>query len=173
MHKIVLGIILAILQNLAMASETCFESAGRTYNIDADLIRSIAWQESNFQVHAKNINSDGSSDTGVMQINQIHYARLQKMGISEAQLGANGCLNVFVGTYILAEIFKQYGISWNAIGIYNAGASTKKSTTAQHRAQYASQINARLRAVRSARYPGIEQPKGWLPLSNYNQTRKF
>lgn len=170
-YKILLAIILALSQSLVLASEACFESAGQTYNIDSDLLRAIAWQESNFRVDAKNVNDSGSRDLGVMQINDLHYQRLANMGIPENLLTTNGCLNVFVGTFILAEIFKRHGVSWNSIGIYNAGPGTKKQSTIRNREKYASIINEKLRAVRAARHPNVVQPQGWLQLSKKENLR--
>ncbi|MDX9668631.1 lytic transglycosylase domain-containing protein [Pseudomonas sp. P5_152] len=165
MIKKFLGIALVLVQGLSFASDRCFESSAKAYNIDANLIRAIAWQESNFRIDAKNVNKNGSTDLGVMQINGIHYDRLSAMGIQQSDLASNGCLNVFVGTFILAEIFKKHGMNWNSVGIYNAGPGTKKITTIKNRVIYASKINEKLRAVRAARMPSIQQPTGWLPLS--------
>lgn len=165
--------LLIAVQSVSWASEICFESAGRFYNIDSDLIRAMAWQESAFRVDAKNVNAkDGSVDLGLMQINQLHYARLGKMGISRDHLQRNGCLNVFVGTFILAEIFNQHGMGWNAVGMYNAGPGGKASTI-RNRERYAILINAKLRAVKLARHPTDQQPEGWLPLTGYQERFVF
>lgn len=166
--RLALLVALAVLHSVSWAADACFEAAGRIYNIDSDLIRAIAWQESGFRVDAKNVNAkDGSVDLGVMQINQLHFPRLGDMGISREQLQKNGCLNVFTGTFILAEIFKQYGVGWNSVGMYNAGPG-RKPRSIRNREIYANLINAKLRAVKSARYPNEKQPTGWLPLAGYS-----
>lgn len=59
--------IFLVVSKLSLAD--CFDSAGSYYQIDPDYLRAIAWQESNFNPHAKNKNKDDSFNVGVMQIN--------------------------------------------------------------------------------------------------------
>lgn len=65
--KNLIGLFCLIISKLAFAH--CFDKAGSYYKIDSDYLRAIAWQESNFNPHAKNKNKDGSLDLGLMQIN--------------------------------------------------------------------------------------------------------
>lgn len=172
MRWLVIGVTLAAFQVPSWASEKCFEAAGAAYNIDPDLLRSIVWQESDFQVAAKNINSNGSIDVGLMQINQTHHSRLRKMGVIPDALVKDGCLNLFTGSFILAELFHQFGMSWNTVGMYNAGTS-RKAAAIRNREAYAKKINAKLHAVKKARNPQLRIQAGWIPLSTYNEKLTF
>ena len=49
----------------------CFEDAGSEYGIDSRLLENIARVESNLNPRAINLNSNGSSDIGLMQINSF------------------------------------------------------------------------------------------------------
>ncbi|WP_063657518.1 lytic transglycosylase domain-containing protein [Candidatus Arsenophonus triatominarum] len=65
--KILMLLFCLVISKFSLAD--CFDKAGSYYQIAPDYLRAIAWQESNFNPHAKNKNKDGSLDLGVMQIN--------------------------------------------------------------------------------------------------------
>ncbi len=101
----------------------CFEGAAKRYQIDKYLLLAIAKTESNFDENALNINTDGTEDYGLMQINSwwISSGKLKKRGISKKNLVSDHCINIHVGAWILAENFNSHGVSWNSVGAYNAG----------------------------------------------------
>ena len=74
-----------------------------------------------------------------MQINSTHIPGLIKKGfINSAQdLLTRPCLNVQIGTWILARHFQVCGISWNCLGSYNAGFRKDRHET---REAYANRI---------------------------------
>lgn len=75
------------------------------------------------QASAIGINSNGSKDYGLMQINSLHLNWLKNQGIDEAMLVNDPCVSILVGAYILKGMFEKYGYSWEAVGAYNAGLS--------------------------------------------------
>ncbi|EDJ1003570.1 lytic transglycosylase [Salmonella enterica] len=99
----------------------CFDTAGQYYNIEPDLLRAIAWQESAFDQNAIRKNNNGSVDIGVMQINSQHTRFLAAHGITLQKLKQDECANIYTGAYILYQSFKKLGKTWNAVGAYNAG----------------------------------------------------
>ncbi len=101
----------------------CFDRAGIYYQIDPDYLRAIAWQESNFNPHAKNKNKDGSFDLGVMQINRKTFSTIKNEypTLTESDLINHPCLNIHLGAMILSRNFASYGKNWLAVGMYNAG----------------------------------------------------
>ncbi|NCG53639.1 transglycosylase SLT domain-containing protein [Serratia fonticola] len=128
-------------------SADCFDMAGRDYKIDPDLLRAIAWNESKFNPVAVGQNSDGSLDIGLMQINTQHANKLSALGISQNHLSQDPCMNIYTGAYILATSFKKWGVSWAAVGAYNAGF---KDTHKQdlRRYKYAKKIHDTYNAIK-------------------------
>lgn len=103
----------------------CFESAGAKYHIDPLLVKAIAIGESSLRPDVTNINRDKktgqalSTDYGLMQVNSSHIASLIAQGYirSSQDLLNRPCLNVQIGTWILAKHFQVCGISWNCLGL--------------------------------------------------------
>lgn len=123
----------------------CFESAGAKYHIDPLLVKAIAIGESSLRPDVTNINRDKktgqalSTDYGLMQVNSSHIASLIAQGYirSSQDLLNRPCLNVQIGTWILAKHFQVCGISWNCLGSYNAGFRKDRHET---RESYANRI---------------------------------
>ena len=108
----------------------CWVSAANKYStsdapIDPYLIYAIAYTESRFNPKATNKNTNGSYDIGLMQINSAWLNTLSKYNISKESLN-DPCQSIFVGTWILANNFKNIGFHWRAIGAYNAVSENKR-----------------------------------------------
>jgi soluble lytic murein transglycosylase-like protein len=58
-----------------------------------------------------------------MQINSSWLPKLGRFGIRREHL-FNACVNAYVGTWILASNFHQFGPTWKAVGAYNAKSSS-------------------------------------------------
>ncbi|EGI16312.1 X polypeptide [Escherichia coli M605] len=127
---------LCVFINGAFAKD-CFDMAGQYYNIDPDLLRAIAQQESGFNQGAIRKNINGSIDIGVMQINSQHARFLYSRGVTLQMLKDNECVNIYTGAYILHQNFKKWGKTWNAVGAYNVGFRKKD---ARNRYKYSSKI---------------------------------
>lgn len=104
------------------AQAFCFARAAQYYGVNEALLRAIAKVESNNQPQARNTNTDGSVDVGLMQINSRHFPVLARYHITPQAL-MEPCLNVQVGAWLLAQAIGVHGATWRAIGAYNAGGS--------------------------------------------------
>jgi soluble lytic murein transglycosylase-like protein len=121
----------------AQASQLCtWETAAARYGVNASVLYAIAQQESSLNPAAINLNTDGSYDFGLTQINSLWLPHLSKFGITATHL-MDPCTNLNVGAYILSLSMQRYGNTWQAIGAYH-------SSTPWRRDQYALSIYRRL-----------------------------
>jgi soluble lytic murein transglycosylase-like protein len=117
----------------------CFDASGKRWSVDVALLKAIARVESDFYPQALHVNTNGSIDFGVMQVNSSHLSRLRQQGITAADLLNDPCLNIDVGTSILADTLRQFGPTWRAVGAYGAG-NAKSSSKEQARGRYATLV---------------------------------
>ncbi|WP_053893250.1 transglycosylase SLT domain-containing protein, partial [Escherichia coli] len=93
--------------------------------------------------------------SGLMQVDSQHFNELARYGIKPEHLTTDPCMNIYTGAYYLAIAFKKWGVSWEAVGAYNAGFR-KTEHQNQRRLAYASDVY-RI-------YTGIKSSKGiWIP----------
>jgi soluble lytic murein transglycosylase-like protein len=110
---------------VAFARADCLDDAAAYRHISAQLVRAIAQHESGMRANAVNVNSNGSEDIGLMQINSSWLPKLAQYGIRHEHL-FDACVNAYVGTWILASNIKQFGPTWKAVGAYNAVSTQKQ-----------------------------------------------
>ncbi len=119
--------------------DQCLQQAAAKHGIAYSLLRAIAEQESRFNPRAISPpNANGSVDYGLMQINSAWLPTLAGYGVTQAHL-FQPCISADVAGWILADNFRRMGVSWTAIGAYNAATPWK-------RARYAWAIHDRLTA---------------------------
>lgn len=155
---------LAVMATLAPQALACWGEAGQRYGVSADLLYAIARVESNLNPKAVNrshVQRTGSYDIGLMQINNRHLSVLSRHGIRESDL-FDPCTNIQVGAWLLSDLFARRGMTWDAVGAYNAACSQLKGEAcSKARAQYAWRVYRQLPAQRSsqlARAPGTLKP---------------
>lgn len=98
----------------------CINEAAQLFQVNPLLIKAIIWKESHNKPGAINFNNNNTRDIGIMQINSIHLSSLKSFGFDESQLRNDSCVNVFAGTWILSDVIKRYGYTWNGIGYYHS-----------------------------------------------------
>lgn len=103
-------------------AQACWDDAARRYGLTAELLYAIARVESGLDprtVNRSHVQRTGSYDLGLMQINSTHLAMLATRGITPARL-LDACTNIDVGAWLLADLFRRHGATWDAVGAYNA-----------------------------------------------------
>ena len=119
-RKIILSL-MALMASVCKAD--CFDKAAHDYSLDPDLLRAIAWTESQYRIAAIGNNPGSGYGMGLMQINSQNIAHLKQFGITPQMLLSDPCMNIYTGAYFLAIAFKKWGTTWRAVGAYNAGFS--------------------------------------------------
>jgi soluble lytic murein transglycosylase-like protein len=136
-----------LLLAIALPTETCWQDAALRYGIDARLLVAIAQQESGLNSHAINRSHaarTGSIDIGLMQINSRWLPILRRHGLRDSEL-LDPCTNLQVGAWILAQNFRRYGQTWEAVGAYHAGCTElRPPECGATRTRYATAVYQRL-----------------------------
>jgi soluble lytic murein transglycosylase-like protein len=112
------------------AQADCFKDAAKHYGINETLLQTIAEVESSNNPSAVNVNTDGSKDIGIMQINSWWLGPLSQYGYTEAHL-YDRCINIQLGAWVLAQEISQHGANWKAVGAYNAKSPDKATAYAK------------------------------------------
>lgn len=130
------------------ANAFCFREAATKYGVPVALVVAISQHESGLNPDATNVNKgDLGTDYGLMQINSRHVPRLTELGVIKNKEDLfKPCLNVQIGTWILATHLAKCGYTWECIGSYNAGFRKTKRQE-ERRKQYAGYIKGQYKRM--------------------------
>jgi len=132
------------------ATAACFDRHGARYGLDPALLKAIAHVESGGRsaaVNADHLARTGTKDLGLMQINTGWLPRLARFGITENDL-YDACTSVEVGAWVLHDLVRRLGNTWDAVGAYNASCSQLQGVACtQARSRYAWKVYRRLQAT--------------------------
>ena len=117
---------------------SCLVEIARAYGISPRLIDAIIRAESDHNPLAIHVNTSGSEDVGLMQINSQWLPKIEPLGYDRASL-FEPCVNIQVGVWILAQEIQHFGYTWTAVGAYNAGRSSTPARE-QRRSRYALRV---------------------------------
>ncbi|MDD6194376.1 MAG: lytic transglycosylase domain-containing protein [Lachnospiraceae bacterium] len=93
--------------------EDIFAEAAQTYQVDVNLLKAIAKQESNFQ-------PDATSSSGAQGIMQLMPATAESLGVTDAY---DPYENIMGGAKLISKLLNQYqGDITLALAAYNAGS---------------------------------------------------
>ncbi|WP_240159148.1 lytic transglycosylase domain-containing protein [Burkholderia sp. Ax-1724] len=106
------------------------DDAARFHHVSVRLVHAIATVESGQHANVVHLNTDGSTDIGLMQINSRWLTTLSRFGISRSDLH-DRCTNAYVGAWILSQNLHRLGLNWDAVGAYNAGTRGKRMAYAR------------------------------------------
>ena len=126
---------------LSIAHSHCVDLAAQRYQVSPVLLQAIAQHESGGRATAVNVNSNGTRDIGLMQINSSWLPTLARHGIGERDL-FDPCVSTLVGAWILSNNFARLGYTTQGLGAYNAASPDKRE-------RYAAQVLRRLERVAS------------------------
>lgn len=137
-----------LLAGFVPAHADCLDDAATYWKVPTALARAIAMQESGMRPSVVSTNRDGSRDFGLMQINSSWLPRLARYGIHQQDL-LNACTNAYVGNWILAQNIERLGLTWDAVGAYNATSPDKRD-------RYARNVYRQLMAVQAGTTPSLD-----------------
>jgi hypothetical protein len=105
-------------------SAACVTHAAKAYSLPVVLLQGILATEGG-HVGEIHWNANGSYDMGPAQVNSTWLPQLAAQGVTRAQVINDGCLNVHIGAWILAQAMKgadpnQPGQFWQHVGAYNS-----------------------------------------------------
>jgi soluble lytic murein transglycosylase-like protein len=115
----------AALCNGPAACADCLDDAAAYHHVSSQLVHAIAMHESRMRADAIHLNANGTEDIGLMQVNSGELPGLAPYGIRREHL-FNACVNAYVGTWILARKIRRFGLTWKAVGAYNASTPWKQ-----------------------------------------------
>jgi soluble lytic murein transglycosylase-like protein len=89
--------------------QVCAQQASKRYRVPLELIESILHQESG-KVGMTVPDPNGTYDIGPMQVNSCWLPTLARYGITQRMIQWDACMNIEVGTWILARNLRYYGV---------------------------------------------------------------
>lgn len=127
-HRPVLPAKISALAQHAAVKPVCITDAARFYHLPVALFAAVLRTEGG-EVGRVHRNANGTVDLGPAQINSTWLPTLAKAGITRRMVLNDGCLNVAVGAWILAQSMQgadphKPAQWWRHVGDYNSHTPT-------------------------------------------------
>lgn len=132
----------------------CINNAAITYHVPAALIISVLNTEGGKNGMAKP-NANGTYDYGPMQINTVWLDVIEQYGFNKQDIQYNPCVNVEVGTWILATQIANADAIGRGIGDYHSHTPDKNT---HYQALVLSKYNSLMNYLNSSHMP-INKPQ--------------
>jgi hypothetical protein len=97
----------------------CITQAAHQYKMPVAIVVSVLEAE-NGRIGTARKNPNGTIDYGPMQINSIWLKQLKAFGYTAHDLQFDPCVNINVGTWILAQKIASNQAVWSGIGDYHS-----------------------------------------------------
>ena len=104
---------------MTVSAEECFEAAARYQGVNAGILRAFAIKENRRCDGTISTNKNGSTDTGCMQINSVHFGELARYGVMPQYI-VDPCRNIFIGAWHYKRMITKYGDNAIAVGAYHS-----------------------------------------------------
>ncbi|MCU9643785.1 transglycosylase SLT domain-containing protein, partial [Escherichia coli] len=117
------------------------------------------------RVNATGINPVTGYGSGMMKVDSHHINELDRSGIKPEHLTTDPCMNISTGAYSMAIALKKCGVTWEAVGAYNAGFR-KTERQNQRRLAYASDVYRIYTGIKSSKGIRLPATKKSLPEIN-------
>lgn len=97
----------------------CINQAAIEYHVPATMIISVLKTE-NGKTGMATPDKNGTYDYGQMQINTVWVKAVKPYGYTRRQIQYNPCINIMVGTWILAKEIAGSNDYWQGVGDYHS-----------------------------------------------------
>jgi hypothetical protein len=97
----------------------CLADCSRRFEVPLAALLMVMGQEAG-QVGRSSLNQNGTRDLGPMQINTVWLGTLSALGIGEALVRDDGCVNLAVGAWILRSHLRRTGSLARAVADYHS-----------------------------------------------------
>lgn len=131
-------------------SQNCLNSVSKHFRIPDFILEAFLKTEGAYEGHIRS-NSNGTYDTGPMQVNSIHWPIFyEKFNVSPIDIRYNGCINLMVGAKILRDKIDEHKNvgDW---GEFFSILANYHSKTKVHNENYQEKLVKNLNAVLTSR----------------------
>ena len=125
MHAYLRSLLVSIACATTPCHADCIDDAAARYSTNPDVLRAIAFVESRARPDAVRVNTNGSVDRGMFQINSIHLPTLNRYGLDERHLH-DACWSSYIAAWLLRAQMNRFGNTWEAIGAYHSPGSAER-----------------------------------------------
>ncbi len=96
----------------------------QAYGVSYEMLMAIMYNESTFHVNATNYNTNGTTDRGLMQINDVCYSTVAAhLGLTSIDQLYDPYVSIQAGAYLIYYHMQSYPAEENALLCYQCGAA--------------------------------------------------